>query len=269
MPPVAEALDAGEAWSELVDRHAGGGAGAGPTSTGRVVARFPRAAYVELGGCVLALVGPDAPRGPLHLRVPGLVPGALGDEVRLSGGVLRAGAIAIDVGRTARWRAPVPDASRLRAVSRHAADSLTASRGSTSCSDDACGSVAAALDAGDLASVVRRLGGAGPGLTPAGDDVLAGIAVVAVVAGADPEVLGAHLAAARTHAISLAFLRWAARGCSIEPVHDLLAALVAGRGSDVAASQARVAAVGHTSGCDLLLGMTLAFGAIARRCPAA
>jgi hypothetical protein len=119
------------------------------------------------------------------------------------------------------------------------------------------GPVGAALAAGELTSVARHLGGRGHGLTPAGDDVLAGIVFVLAVAGWDHEDLAVAVADARTHPISLAFLEWAARGQAVEPVHDLLSALVIDDDDAVRRHQAQVASIGQTSGVDLLLGVRL------------
>ena len=100
----------------------------------------------------------------------------------------------------------------------------------------------------DLAVVCRILGGLGPGLTPSGDDALAGVLLAARLSRPEAED---HLVAlaktVATHEISRAFLIWAARGQSIEPVHRLLA-------GDAAAAR-DLAAFGHTSGADLALGL--------------
>src|SRR5690606_12255872 len=82
--------------------------------------------------------------------------------------------------------------------------------------------VRAAVAAGDLVGAARRLGGRGAGLTPTGDDVLAGILVADAHRdpGAEPlDTRRAAVAAADTGELSRAFLRWAAQGQSIEPVH--------------------------------------------------
>jgi hypothetical protein len=100
----------------------------------------------------------------------------------------------------------------------------------------------------NLAAVCRLLGGLGPGLTPSGDDALAGILLAARVRQPDAEERLVALAArVDTHEIARAFLHWAARGQSIEPVHRLLA------GDPTAAADLR--SFGHTSGADLTLGL--------------
>lgn len=101
--------------------------------------------------------------------------------------------------------------------------------------------------------------GLGPGLTPSGDDILAGAALVlhgmdgreresALFASRLPDFSG------RTNRISYAHLRAAADGRCAAPFHDCLAAIFAG-GGELPRVLPRVAAVGHGSGWDTLLGM--------------
>lgn len=96
----------------------------------------------------------------------------------------------------------------------------------------------------------ERLGGRGPGLTPAGDDLLAGYAAGLVLfhgKAADARAI-ASVAAVRTTTLSATLLRHAARGELPEPAHALLE-----RGD------ARpLLAWGGTSGRYLMLGLALA-----------
>jgi Protein of unknown function (DUF2877) len=125
-------------------------------------------------------------------------------------------------------------------------------------------------DAG-LGAAATALLGRGPGLTPAGDDVLAGIlATLRVLGPSRPAAVATRLAATadaladavlglapqRTTALSAQLLEYADRGAVALPVADVLRA-IAGRGGLVAAA-ARLARVGHTSGSDLLTGIALA-----------
>ncbi len=99
--------------------------------------------------------------------------------------------------------------------------------------------------------------GRGPGLTPAGDDVLAG-ALVAAHATNDPrfplwrsltlEALGA----ARTTAVSRALLRHACDGYAAPELADFVTSVC--QGQDVKRTRLRLLAVGHVSGAALMTG---------------
>jgi hypothetical protein len=116
-----------------------------------------------------------------------------------------------------------------------------------------------ALARGDLAAGVALLAGRGEGLTPAGDDVLAGYAGWLAAAGTPVAI--ADAAADRTTALSLAYLRCAERGELPAPAE----ALIAARDAPAAARSARaLSRWGATSGRALMLGMDAA----ARRCRA-
>ncbi len=108
------------------------------------------------------------------------------------------------------------------------------------------------IDRGDLDGAVDALAGLGPGLTPAGDDALAGLLLI--VGAHDRAAAVAAADRARTNDIARAFLAWAARGQSIEPVHRLLAAGDDGTASTALADLLRF---GHSSGADLAFGLGL------------
>jgi hypothetical protein len=117
------------------------------------------------------------------------------------------------------------------------------------------GIVDALASGAPLASHVLRLLGRGPGLTPLGDDVLAGLLVTLVALGAPAShrlaaTVGAH-APARTTFVSAALLHHAARG---ECVPEL-AAVLDGGGVDA------LLRVGHASGAGLLRGVHAALAA--------
>lgn len=125
----------------------------------------------------------------------------------------------------------------------------------------------AAPDAGRVAAAVAALVGLGPGLTPAGDDVVAGALVTLAAAADEPRrrVLADAVLAVlpRTTPVSAALLDQACRGRTVPQVADVLRAL-AGSG-DLDAALARLARVGHTSGPALALGMRAALRARAAR----
>lgn len=220
---------------------------AGPPLDGRVVAVFPSCAYADLGGRLVALeahdglrlpcavvLAQDTARRPLAGLRPGQ-PAAAGD------GTLRLGALHV---RAARWWAP----ARPR--------------------DWRPGRAGADADASGWDPFVHRLLGLGPGLTPAGDDVLAGL-LIGLAARPD---LRDPLAAAvvrqaptRTTWLSAELLRLAADGLAA-PVAAAVADALAGHGPDAALPGALAAllAVGHTSGAALARGLLLAAETIAR-----
>jgi hypothetical protein len=123
---------------------------------------------------------------------------------------------------------------------------------------------ASALEAGDVdraAAAGSGLVGLGPGLTPAGDDLLAGALAGLALLGGASAAGGGRLAGAilrrlpveRTTALSAALLGHAARGEVADPAGALLVAL--GRGAAVEAAAAALLSVGHTSGTDLAHGI--------------
>jgi hypothetical protein len=99
--------------------------------------------------------------------------------------------------------------------------------------------------------------GAGPGLTPSGDDLLAG-ALVAAHATADPRLAGWQGAtrqavrARRTTAVSRGLLRHALDGWATTEVADFVTGVCSGAIGD---SADRLLAVGHSSGAALASGV--------------
>ncbi|MFN2478623.1 MAG: DUF2877 domain-containing protein [Pseudonocardiaceae bacterium] len=212
------ALDVGLGAREVLDDPGGG----------RVVAVYSRAAYLRFPVGLLTVTSARAPAGPLHLRcpvLPALRPGTpvWTDGFRLTG---PGWAVALDA---PTWVGELP----------------------------ALPAVAPLPAAPDLATLAARLGGRGPGLTPAGDDVLAGALLAARARcgpAAEPE-LSAVAASVRTAEPAAAFLTWAARGQCIEPAHAVLLALAARDEPRAHAAAARLVAVGASSGAALLAGL--------------
>jgi Protein of unknown function (DUF2877) len=115
------------------------------------------------------------------------------------------------------------------------------------------GALLAGLVTGPAAAVAGLLG-RGPGLTPAGDDVLAGFLLGARAFGLDAPRVRAAIAAmapARTTALSAALLWHAARGECVDEV----AAVVADPSSRAVG---RLLRIGHTSGAALATGLATA-----------
>jgi hypothetical protein len=118
-----------------------------------------------------------------------------------------------------------------------------------------------ALLAGDRVAAVRAargLIGLGPGLTPSGDDLLAGIEVALHALGAPAAgFIGGALEDVddRTTAVAATLLRHAASGEFAERFHATLAAFLAEDDAALPAAIDRAVAWGATSGTDSLLGM--------------
>lgn len=127
-----------------------------------------------------------------------------------------------------------------------------------------------------LKVVTSSLAGLGPGLTPAGDDFIAGVLLAlalvrqqrADAALSEIATLLVETAAPRTHEISGAYLRAAYDGQVGERWHPLLTALAAGDGTQIAAAAAPVLATGETSGADMLAGFVVGVGAVTGGAPA-
>ncbi|MDJ0952744.1 MAG: DUF2877 domain-containing protein [Acidimicrobiia bacterium] len=132
-----------------------------------------------------------------------------------------------------------------------------------------------ARSAGGILHASRALLGKGPGLTPEGDDYLAGALaatrllaealgwerIISMIAGISIPL--ADLAEARTTTFSAALIQSALRGQVAEPAGALLRALT-GRG-DVAGSHLGLIRVGHTSGPALAAGIVLGAQSLVRK----
>jgi len=232
---------------------------------GRVIASFPKAVYVSLPGGILVLVSPDVHPGPLYLVLDGPPPEVpAGAAVQAEGAHLRAGAADISLGEARAWVGPLPSPAALGrgAVLLAEVAGELAARSALHADPfrDRAARARASLEAGDLTEAVAHLAGLGPGLTPAGDDALAGLLFVRrVLEGveAEPALLSAA-AAARTTEIAAAFLSWAARGQALSPGQDLIGAAARGDRKACKVAAGALARIGETSGADFALGITWA-----------
>ena len=131
--------------------------------------------------------------------------------------------------------------------------------------------LAAGLASDPHVSVAAATGllGRGPGLTPSGDDVLAGFLVGAAAFGLDAAALRQMidiLAPARTTALSAALLWHAGRGECIDELAAVAGVLTSlrlrrpgpGEPGQAAGAVSRLLSVGHTSGAALALGLMAA-----------
>jgi len=261
-----------------------------------VLATYARSCYLDLDGHIVALVGSSLSNGPLNVVLD--APNGLFDRmvagVRVSSTpksldigdgpeIMVGGAVAWDAGLSP-WRdlhtdiirvrvetlretlaAEAPDGGLARAAMEarngHAADRtpleaqalpslVTLSRG------------LGRHDPTLVSGAAQRLAGLGPGLTPSGDDVLAGALIAGTLWPTGPReaIRGAIVSAAsgRTTRISAAYLDAAARGEASEAWHTLVAAIPAADTFVAIDAARRLMAFGETSGSDMLAGFLLA-----------
>ena len=243
----------------------------GPVRTGRVLTRLTAAAVITLDGGpddvlapdVLALLAPGAAATPHGLRLLHADAGAVltaaspGRPVTVGGGAVVLAGLRLCVGRAVPSRIP---ASGVTPGALARLDRISADRPG-GLGTDPRPPLQAVLAADGPGPMVQLLG-RGPGLTPSGDDLIAGVLAGLWASGctAAARRIGAEasrLAPGRTTVLSADLLRWAARGHAGTELLAVIAA--AGRHPVDRARIDRAAqallAVGHTSGSDLLAGL--------------
>ncbi len=228
-----------------------------------VVGRFRRAINLAWDDGVLALVTSELDVGPFHLVVETLPDlEAHIAPVWEQPSVLRLGACLLDCSAVQPWE-PLPRWAALRPAPALWAY-FTQRLADLTCPAYLRPHVVAlqrALDRGAVEALVeaaRALAGLGVGLTPSGDDVLAGVMLRLHLEGL------AHLtpflyaaAAPRTTRLSRAFLAAARDGLVNAAWMRLLHALHAGTPSTLEEAVQRILAYGATSGADMLMGFAL------------
>ncbi|HSO64130.1 MAG TPA: DUF2877 domain-containing protein, partial [Ornithinibacter sp.] len=136
------------------------------------------------------------------------------------------------------------------------------------CGNGRSGSRFRTHDEDAVASGVAGLLGRGSGLTPSGDDALAGALLVAHALGAAAPLAAAVRARlAATTAVSAALLDAAADGFAARDVVTLVDAALAGDDDAVAVVLPHVLAIGHSSGRDLVTGVAAALQATTELTP--
>jgi hypothetical protein len=277
--------------------------------TGEVIAVHPRSVYVtDEDNEIYAIVQQPLGNGPLNLVIPaepaqvftGLTPGTslASTGVRLGVG----DAITIGLGSATVWdpkayAALAADPAALRrglpvlyreVAQRAPAESLARLLPHLEDEDlpgplqrvahfprshALIGGLAESLaqrDCRRLKVVTSSLAGLGPGLTPAGDDFIAGLLLALAIVRQERNdatlntvaTMLVETAAARTHEISGAYLRAACDGQVGERWHPLLAALAGGDAPQIAAAAGPVLATGETSGADMLAGFLVGIGVL-------
>lgn len=248
---------------------------AGPSQQALVLASFPTALYLSVGGHheVLPVLASDALMLPAGIRLsaPGrdVVWGvAPGDSVPVGRSRIQLPGWRVHVVR--EWRP-----ARVRVVSPLAgpgvlselADMMSAHASTRELVDQASFVCRAARrdDAGVRAGV-RQLLGAGQGLTPSGDDVLC--AVLLVLGGAGESEPVALLSAAvqgqwsRTTSLSASMLDAARRGYAVPQLVALVNGALGGNLAGVGEALTSTLAIGHWSGRDLVAGVAGSLSAL-------
>jgi hypothetical protein len=237
----------------------------GPARLADLLGRFATALYLRLaGGDVIALLSSDAVRLPIGLMLPTssreFPLTHLSGPVTVGSGSVHVGGWSCRVSQPVLLHAPTglaPDRDACEHL-RHRLEQRASADPDLHLPDALLDNVHSPDVAADL---VRRLLGVGPGLTPAGDDVLAGLLVGlrSFSQPAEPLRLAVLGDLVRTTDLSAALLQCAMGGESIPQLNQLLRTL---SGS---AWQSRLdhaiddlVRVGHTSGTALASGVLAA-----------
>ncbi len=250
----------------------------GPSRTARVLGASPAAVYLTApdptaeadaadgAAVVVALVTVDAVRLPCALVLPeradaaGLPPPGYAARAAVGEGAVVLGHTVVRVARW--WRPPIPRPPRRVAVELRDRDPFGHLPATIRARAGNLGDALAADDRQGTRTAADRLLGLGPGLTPAGDDILAGLLTAAGLApasrGALADLAGhvRRVAARRTTTLSAALLLAAADRTGCPELVGFVDA-VGGYGEPEPA-YARLARIGHTSGRDLAAGVLTA-----------
>lgn len=258
MPALVHAIHEGQALIELRSL-----AAVSPLQ-GRIIGRFTSGFYARIRDQIFAAAGPLIWPGPIHLiteQVPELA--AEAGEVWLTATRLHYPGGTVDIASATPYTPAIPTAERLRAAAPLLAqwvDMAGPPEDLQACWDP----VLAAVGDNDIAGAALILQGRGIGLTPSGDDVLAGLLLFARWSGVPQTELTSIAERVETTDLSRSFLQWAARGQSIEPIHALVicSSPAAERSERFNRAAEIVCQVGHRSGAALMAGLGIAAQAL-------
>jgi hypothetical protein len=256
---------------------------------GRVLAVLHNALYVGGNNWILGIVGEDAPDGPISVRVHHLpqlltsVEGRDGASVEVTlQGISIGNVVRIDWGNAEQWQPPFPSLLRAMETTNPAASRLAALLSGTRISADnsnplfkhissaltAFALTAQQCDSTGAAQALVALLGLGPGLTPTGDDIVAGLLACLVWRARLAELPASFVecltdvieaeAPERTNRVSACLLHYACRGILYAPAMDLGSALLAGKVDQVDAPARSLLKIGATTGSDLVVGLLFA-----------
>jgi hypothetical protein len=275
-------------------------------SDATVIASFDRSFYLEADGDVICVANEGLYDGPLNIltRLPkpcptwSALPIAVGQRWTLGDDALSCmdgSGIDIELGEARPWQPKPPPNDPLKpsqimlaleslkriAASRYRSDGLLdlvldqestpnskVARAARKPLQDLSQHAVTWLKDRDpqiLASLDALLG-LGPGLTPSGDDLIAGFMIACrdIGRGEDALDLWQRLESRtknRTTPISFAHLSAAGQGMGAAPFHELIDASVENRTDHIAEALDAVARIGHSSGLDAVGGLLLLFDA--------
>lgn len=216
-------------------------------AAGIVELAFGPGGYVRLGEHRVLLAPARSPLGPLSILVAGL---ARGDLVPGKPAVVSAGALVVGQLRIALEGAGEVPPPRRRELAPSWLKALAAALDVVPAAPATLTDGFDALATGDLPVAVMQLAGRGEGLTPSGDDALAGYAAWRWAQG-DPVALPTD----RCAPLGRDYLRCAERGELAQPAARVLEAIRGGE-PRLAARRARLLADwGATSGAAMLWGI--------------
>ncbi len=250
----------------------------------RVVSVHARACNLEVAdGRLMALVTPEMGRGPFHVGVPFSATlsqrWSPGEEGYIRKGVLHLPSMVLHMADAPRWSpyiklssvawSPAELVSVARAVLQQPRSLPAGSpdRRAAHLLSRYAAAAASAWVRGQrqaLAQALGRLVGLGPGLTPAGDDVIVGLLAGRWLLGEDTTLTAGwtdfcELLAGqweRTHRLSRAWLEMAVDGAFAEPWHRVAAALTRRDVQALRTALIGVLSQGSTSGYYALMGFT-------------
>lgn len=240
-------------------------------------ALFSRAAHAATPGGELLVITDDDRAAPWALGVPGLPWSRLGGKTRVgltvsadSPAYLSLEDLTINLAPARVWPSPSPcpvaPVEAVRAALRRTALPHTAPGLADHDAGPLVAHLSTALSEGTPAAIAAAcapLVGLGRGLTPAGDDLVAGVLGALALTGLPccvPPLAG------RTTLLGATQVAHSAAGALIEPLHRVISALLAGTPAPPEAVR-RTLALGQSSGADMLAGAHLALDAISGRRP--
>lgn len=232
-----------------------------------------RGMYLRFGEDWIGLAEPGVEFGPLSVVVRGLSPllsgSVAGTPARVAGRQLFLGGGAVALQRARERRCVAAGIPRTPDSAQDPAAAGRAALHGLGAPPERLRAGINRLGSGAVKPGVLALAGLGDGLTPAGDDVLAGYAAWSAAAHRPP-CLG-ELARGRSSSLGLAYLRAAERGELPDAGAALLAAVLAGSAPAAAAAARGLRSWGASSGAALgwgiLAGATPVFGAGLRTDP--